>query len=407
VDADPGLIARLESDVARHPAERYPVQHALAQLRLGIALTDAGRPAEAEAPLTAAVRLLSADALRAQRAHAENALGAALRAAARPDDARAAFMRAAAAFEAAGDLETGRGAALFNLGLAQRELGEVSAAVESFRAARGLLPAANPAPARELGAALLAAGELDAAAAALREAVDLAQASGDAPGLGSAANILGLVHLAADRPREAVDALLLALAGHPRSIRPEGFAMAKANLALAHERVGDAPRARLAARQALAVAAAAPVREQAAGVLERLGGGAGDLSAVLRSEPRERGPAIVREELTRWAEVAPAERRVETAAWIDGVLERPGDEVDLWELWLGAALEAPPAAMQALVRAVVDALSDRDGPTRERVHADVSRAMARFHVPQMLRLKDTFDAAAGELGGGGSAPVCV
>jgi hypothetical protein len=55
----------------------------------------------------------------------------------------------------------------------------------------------------------------------------------------------------------------------------------------------------------------------------------------------------------------------------------------------------------------VDALRDRDEPTREQVNADVSRAMARFHVPQMLRLKDTFDAAADELGGGGSSPICV
>jgi hypothetical protein len=32
------------------------------------------------------------------------------------------------------------------------------------------------------------------------------------------------------------------------------------------------------------------------------------------------------------------------------------------------------------------------------VQADVAAATARFHTPQLIRLKDTFDRAAAELG---------
>ncbi len=57
---------------------------------------------------------------------------------------------------------------------------------------------------------------------------------GNQAGMGAAANVLGLVHLAANRSQRALDAFssaLSALGAHPRSVRAGDFAMVKANLA--------------------------------------------------------------------------------------------------------------------------------------------------------------------------------
>jgi tetratricopeptide (TPR) repeat protein len=370
-------IAELEDRLARYPAERYPVQHATAQFHLGVELTNAGRAEEAVRALERAVALFDSDGLRTERAKARNALGAALRLAGRLDEASDAFRAAAADLEGAE-----RGAALYNLGLARRAAGDPASAHAAFEQARELLD--SPAVVRELGMTLLEQGELEGAIAALSEASE----AGDEAHRGAAANALGLACLAKGRPDEAIDAFQRALAAHPRSVRPGDYAMAKANLALAHEYAGDLPRARLAARQAVGVQSAAPaVAGQAALVLRRIGRGDGDLAAVLTGEPRERWPAIVREEVIRWTDAQ--DKRAELSHWIETLGAPPldVDAVDLAEVWLGALLELPPAEMDELVAA---ARAAADARAVEWFRPLVESAAARFHTPQLLRLREAF-----------------
>lgn len=396
-------IEALRERLSRHPPDRYPVQHATARFHLGVAFVNAGRLDEARDTLAVAVRLFHPERLPVEHGKAANALGAALRLAGRPVEAATAFEAAAAAFDASGHaLE--QGAAVFNLGLVEREAGEARRAVESFARARELIdPASAPgqagAAAREHGAALLELGDVEGAAAALREARSLAERAGDLAALGAAANALGLAELGAGRLSEAVEQLRGAAGASPRSVRPAEHAMAKANLALAYERAGDEPRARLAARQALLVPGAPePVAAQAAAVLERLGRTAGELLRVLDAEPRERWPAIVRGELMAWTDAGAEERREEAAAWIEGQLAREGVGAELAEALVGGLLELPPAGMEALVRSLVETLAGFEEERAARFRSDVARAMARFHVPQWMRLRDAFNRIAAELG---------
>jgi tetratricopeptide (TPR) repeat protein len=377
-------IAELEERLVRYPADRYPVQHATTQFHLGLELTNAGRPGEAEQALRIALSLFEPTGLDRERGKTLNALGAALRAAGRPAEAATEFSEAAEVLEGAE-----RGAALYNLGLVRRECGDDPQALVAFERARDLFdagstPAEAGAAGRELGATLLRAGDVASAISALERSLDLAEGAGDEDGLGAAANALGLAHLAEGRTGEAVDALRRAIASHPRSIRPQAHAMAKANLALAYEQAGDAPRARLAAGQALGVnEAPEAVVEQARALLSRLGRGDGDLFAVLQEESRERWPALVREEVVRWVD---AEDRVdEVAAWIDGILENPDDAVDLAEAWFAALLELPTAEMETVIAAALNSVRDRDANL---FRLTVDSASARFHTPQLLRLRE-------------------
>jgi tetratricopeptide (TPR) repeat protein len=400
-------IRALEERLGRYPPGRYPVQHATAQFHLGLALTEAGRLDEAETALTTAAGLFPPDRLQVEHAKATNALGVVFRLAGRPEAAATAFRKAAALFEAAG-LTVEQGAALFNLGLVQRELGDTQAAVGCFEEARARLdpdrvPIEAAAAARELGAALLVGGELDAARAALEAAMELAGRAGDQAGLGAAANILGLAQLAGDLPEQAVEAFRSAVAGHPRSLRPEEYAMAKANLALAYERAGDRPRARLTAGQAVSVAgAAAPVLAQARAILDRLGDQPGTLLQVLDLEVPERWLPILREELARWVAADPVVRVAEAGAMVDGVLARPAAAQDLAEAWLAALLELPPEEMTGLIRAALQAVRERDATSAGRLRSVVTRAMARFPIPQWTRLEHTFAHVAAGLGLDGS-----
>jgi tetratricopeptide (TPR) repeat protein len=280
------------------------------------------------------------------------------------------------------------------LGLVGRDAG-------SLRRARALLdPAAVPgqaaAAARELGVVLLESGEVDAAAAALEEAVALSERAGDEAARGAAANALGLARLAAGRAAEAIDAFRLAAAANPRSIRPGEFAMAKANLALAHERAGDAPRARLAARQALGVHALPPaVVRQAEAALSRLGPVRDDLAAVLGDEAdEERRSGLVREEVVRWADADEADAACSAAEWVETQLRTP----ELAEPWLAALLELPPDPMEDVIASVLAALRAHAPADVERFRLDVVAATARFHVPQLERLRTTFERIAAELG---------
>jgi tetratricopeptide (TPR) repeat protein len=396
-------LEEFEQRLARYPADRYPVQHATAQFHAGVLLTDAGRLDDAARALDVATDLFPPDGLPVEHAKATNARGVVFRLTGQYDDAAKAFERAATALAAA-DLNLDQGAALFNLGLVQRERGNTAAAADCFRQARGCFdadraPAEAAATSRELGATLLVTGDLDAAREALEGAVSLADRAGDTAGLGGSANLLGLVHLGAGRPADAVAAFRDAIGAHPRSVRPGEHAMAKANLALGYERTGAHDHAHLAATQALGVPGAAePVREQAAAILERLGPRYGVVLRVLDQEPHERWPVLVREELARWSDAEPSQRRAESAGWLDGQLARSAAAADLTEAWLGGLLEVPPEAMTSLIRAMLEALADRDEDDVETFRSTVSRTVVRFPIPQWMRLQDTFNAVATELG---------
>lgn len=398
-----GAIDELQARLRRYPADRYPVQHATAAFHLGVATLEQGRAEEAEVALRTAMTLFDPDRLPVEHAKAANLLGAALRAQGDLPGAASAFLVASEAFVAR-ELPLEHGAAQFNLGLAMRESADPSSALPCFEAAlrrfdEGRLPGQASAAARELGATLLALGELEPAAAALERALDLASAAGDQTALGAAANALGLAYLAAERIEKAVEVFRTAVVTSPRGLRPEAFAMAKANLALAYQRADDVPHARLAARQALGTPGAPEaVLGQATGVMEGLGEGEDDLHAVLDGEAPDRWPPILREECARWLDAPATERQADLGAWIDGQLARAYRGPDLAEAWLGVLLELPPAAMDRLIRSTLLALAERDPGARERFTSQVSRTLPRFHIPQWLRLRDTFNRIAEELG---------
>jgi tetratricopeptide (TPR) repeat protein len=334
--------------------------------------------------------------MRLERAKALNALGAALRGAIRPHEAEAAFAKADVAFaEVEAPLE--RGAALFNLGVVRRELGRPEAAMESLREARALLeperaPRQAAAAARELGSAALDLGDVGAATAHLQRSLELGERAGDHTAVGAAANALGLARLAANDVAAALEAFRTGLAATPRTVRPAEHAMLKANIALAYERNRQDERARLAARQALAVPSAPqPVGTQAQAVLDRLGTGADDLVAVLADETAEQHAAIVREEVVRWVD-APNDE--DARAWIDRVAR----DRNLAELLLGALLELPTDEMERLIRALLECMRAADESERERFRAAVASATARFHTPQLLRLRETLDRLSHEAG---------
>lgn len=350
--------------------------------------------------LAAAVALFP-EGLTAERAKATNARGTALRLAGRSEDAAAAFRSAAAGFGTAG-LPLEHGAAMYNLGLVERERGDTEAAVAAFSSASELLdpekvPAYSSAASRELASALLARGELARARTAADEAMTLADRAGDLVGLGGAANMLGLIQLAAGKPRPAAEAFRSAAGAHPRSLRPEPYAMAKANMALAYERDERLAHARLAAHQALGIATAEPVRQQAEAVLARVGREVGQLLLVLDEEPDKRWPNLVRDELLLWVVTDPTDRRAEAGAWVDGILTRM-NAPDLAEAWLGALLEMPPEEATVVISGVMDALTERDSEVEQKFRSLNCRSLARFHVPQMERLAGLFNKQAATRG---------
>jgi tetratricopeptide (TPR) repeat protein len=404
VEADPEV--ELRERLRRHRPETHPLQHATAQFHLGTVLLERGRLDDAEEAFTAAAALFGARGARPEQAKALNGLGATLRDAGRLDIAARAFEHAAVGLHAAG-LRLEEGAARFNLGLVLRERGEVDAAETALAAATALLdadqvPGQAAAAARELGTARLTLGDLDGAVVACTSAVALADRAGDHASRAAAANTLGLALLAGDRVAEAVEAFVTAVAASPRAVRPEAFATAKSNLALAHERAGDAPRARLAARQALAPPAAPdPVRVQATAVLERLGAGDADLRVVLEQEDLDGRARLVREELLRVADADPDAATTEMGAWVQVHVGSSLEPVEVAELWLGGLLELPAEAMERLVRGALLSLAALEPEDRETFRHAVARAMARFHVPQWMRLQDVFTDAADRVGDSG------
>ncbi len=394
------VLQEMEGRLKRYPANRYPIQHATTQFHLGGQLLEFGRAAEAHACLAVAAELF-AD-LPHQQARARNLLGAALRMDGRLHQAARTFEQAQAGFIEVGQLLEAAAAA-FNLGLVQAQAGDAPAAETSLEDARRRFDDLGAevqaaAAARELASTLLASGQAGRAIEVVKSAVSVSEQVGDRPGLGAAANTLGLALLAEDRTDEAVEALRSAVGAHPRGVRPDGYAMAKVNLALAYEAGGDAPRARLSALQGGGTPGADDaVRDQAMAVASRLGIGVGDLGSVLDDEPAEHWLPVLREEILRWADADPADREASVTGWIRDLLARPGRALDLTEAWLGAMLELPPAAMASLIRTTLETLDRFGAEDQKRFRIHTSRAMGRFNVPQWMRLKDLFSRTADEL----------
>jgi tetratricopeptide (TPR) repeat protein len=392
----------LRSRLARHPAERYPVQHATAQFHLGVLMTNSGRLDEAASALGVAAALFNPQQLPTEHAKSLNALAAVRRLQGKPEESAVLLKAAARLFEES-NLRLEKGAALFNLGQVYRDLGYVEDAIRSFDEAVLLLdeqtaPAQAAAARRELGVALLSLGQLERAVASLEQARDLADRAQDRVGLGAAANALGLVHLAKGDHRAAIDCFELAVATNPRSIRPDGYAMAKANLALALQRAGETLRSWLAARQALRVGGPEAVRSQAATIL----GGAGDepldLHQVLDEVESDRWPGILQEEASWWAEDSGERARSEALAWVRGLAVRPDQATELTAAWLGALLELSPEQMGRVVTVTLQSVAVERPQVVAAFRSALERAMPRFHSPQFLRLKETFDEAASRIG---------
>ncbi len=410
-------VAELRERLTRYPAEKYPVQHATAQFHLGGLLVEANRVDEARVALTRASELFAPDRMPVEHAKVLNALGAIHRLTGDLDRAEQCFTSAERCFAEA-NLPLERGAAVFNLGLVCRQRHDEARALGWFRLAAELFdpeqaPGEAAATAREMAASLLATGEPQAALDALGPASEHAEKTGDVAARGAVANLAGLAHLALDVPEQAIEDFTLAVAANPRGVRPGEYAMAKANLALACERAEQRDHARLAASQALGVPdAAEPVRTQAAGVLDRVGHHPCALPDVLDTVAEDNWPPLVREELSRWADADEADRRAAASAWIDGQLARPQAAMAMAEAWLGGLLELPPDAMERLIRSTLAALASKNDTVAtsdatdshgtadaETFRRTVSSAMIHFHVPQWMRLRDTFTSVAAEFDG--------
>ncbi|MFN2524040.1 MAG: tetratricopeptide repeat protein [Mycobacteriales bacterium] len=389
------LTARLR----RFPVDRYPVQHATTQFHLGSERLHAGDANAALASLTAASEVFEQAGMRLEQAKAYVMLGIGLRTAQRHSDAVAVFVRAETTLAGLG-AATEQAAAAYNLGLVHQDTGELPAAYDAWQRARDLFlaagyPAQAAAAARDHGAALLDDGQPHDALPLLQQALDLADRGGDEVGVGAAANVLGLAHLALGDPTAAVEALRRSLGAFPRAVRPGDHAMVKANLALAHEQAGNDARARLAARQALALAAPPPVRVQAQELLVRLATDDGDdLWLVLDDEAPEAWPLVLREELLRAVDLGAGPRTLVVGSFLQGLLDRPGPSYELAESFLHVVLELPPRSYGQLIDAVVASCAVQSDPAAERLRSVLGSAMARFAMPQWQRLAASLNDAA-------------
>ncbi|MDP9444315.1 MAG: hypothetical protein M3P83_08180, partial [Actinomycetota bacterium] len=124
-------IEQLRSRLARHPVDRYPVQHATAQFHLGTALVQVGEVDAALAALDTAESIFGACGLRLEQAKAGNMRGVALRATGMTGPAAAAFTGAVERF-AELDRPVEHAAALYNLGLVRVDAGDRAGARTAF-----------------------------------------------------------------------------------------------------------------------------------------------------------------------------------------------------------------------------------------------------------------------------------
>lgn len=391
------VLDELQAQLDRYDPERFPVQHATARFHLGTVLLQRGAVDDAVVALRRAAELFPADGLPVEHGKATNMLGVALRERGETAAAAEAFARAAELLDAPGSrLEAA--ASRFNRGLALRDLGRDEDARDDFQQALDVFEEADArehaaASARELGTALFALDELDAAVEALERAIELARRGGDRAAIGYAANVLGIVHLRADHPADARAAFDDAAGAHPRSIRPAEHAMARSNLALAAERDGAPHLAALAARQALAIDEAdTEVRTQAREVLARCDHGTEPLGPVLATTAEDRWRGVLRAEFQRLADVEGADVDAHAASVVAQIVEDTHAGMDLAEAWFDVLLEQPPATFRRFIAAAIEVLAEHGD--REAVKQVLERAMARFQVPQWMRLRDTFNAVA-------------
>ncbi len=401
VEDDEGV---LRERLRRYPAGRYPVQHATASFHLGCTLIGRDRTEEAVEALATARELFAG--LPIEQAKAANMLGVARRAAGDLSGAASCFEAAAAAF-AGGDHDDEGAAAAFNLGLVRAQQGDTDAALDAFeRAGRQFercgAAAAAIAAERERAGVLLAGARFEEAAEAAGRAAERSLDAGDQAGHGGAANTLGLAQLARGRFDDAVAAFRAAAASNPRTVRPRGYAMAKANLALAWAEAGEPARARMAARQARhAPEVDPPVAHQAERVLATTGtgGDAEDTLAVLAAVGPEGWEPLLREEVARWVDGGRPGLEVAGEVPTRAVLSSP-DPGAAAAAWLGVLLEVPPAAMEALIDTALARTRALPEADQDRFRRAVIGAMGNFHVPQWLRLRDTFAARAASAGTG-------
>lgn len=388
------LLAELRAGVDRHEPGRYPVQHATAAFHLGVELLRRGDLGEAVGWLDRAVDLFPPDGLAVEHAKARNMRGVAHRDGLDRDLAARDFARAAELFAAQGH-EVEAAASRFNQGLVVRDDGDHDAAIlafsDAFRAFEGADARDHAAAAaRELGVTLLGTDRLDEASTALEDAIEQARRAGNRAALGEAANVLGIVHLHRDDAGAARAAFEDAAGAHPRSIRSAAHAMAVSNVALACQRLGLHDHASLAARQALALDDVAPqVAAQARDVLARVGDRADALHGVLAVEGRPRWAGILRAELERVAALSGSAREPHDRHWVAG-LATAGDADERTEEWMEVVLEQPPEVFVATIDGTLRAWALLDDDAARRVHDVVVAVMPRFHVPQWMRLTDTF-----------------
>jgi tetratricopeptide (TPR) repeat protein len=398
------VIDDLRARVRHYAADRYPVQHATARFHLGLTLLHGGSAADAVTELGEAATVFGSSRMAVEHAKATLMLGVALRDVGRLEEAEDAFTGAASAF-AELHQRSELAAALHNLGMVLRDRGDPHGAAARFTEAAAAFDelgehAARTSADRELGATLLALDQPERGVPPLRRAMEEAGERGDAVAWGAAANALGIALLALGDASGAEEAFRAAVSAAPRTVRPEGYAMAKANLALAYEEAQAPVRARLAARQARAVPEAPEVVvAQADGVVARLGEGVGDLVAVLDEEPADGWATVLRDEMSCWADLDDRRRVLAAAAWIAGVLERRSTATDLLLAWLDAVLELPPGPMDRVLGAVVTAWAQHDdAQARDDFRSLTSRVLPRFHLPQWQRLQAAFERHAAEAG---------
>lgn len=382
------MISDLRARLDRYPADAKPLQRGAVLLELGAALLAEDQFAEAADALGDAGQLLAG--ARPEHARALFLGGVALRGAGRAEEAIAAFE---AARDAYGELAqpADEAAARFNLGVTLRQTGRAEAADE-LAAAReafvGLGHRAGAASAqRELAQLRLLDGDPASARALLEEAADELAAAGDAAGVADAVNALGLACLAVADIDGATSAFERARALAPPSVRASQHATAAANLALAYERGGRDAAARTTARQVVALAGAPPAaRIQAAAVLERLAADGtdegDDLLVVLDETPAEDRSAVLRAELDRVCRL-PAP---DAASALAALARRLGD-ADLAEAVLAIIVEQPPEAAARVLGACLTVVAADPDQDAEAIARGLSRAVARFPVPQMMRLQ--------------------
>ncbi len=383
-------LEKLHKALGRFPRDRYPVKHASIQRQIGLVLASNGDLGDAEATFRLALEIYDED-LPVERGDTLNALGAVLRDSGHLEEAAEAF-REAISLLMHPKQAAESGIAHYNLGLVLRELGNESEASAAFkRAVVSLKPQSHPselgAVLRELGSTLLTGGKVEEALSVLERSLDLAADGGDRAGLGASANLLGLAKLALGDGEGATESFAESASANALTLRADGHAMAKANLALAYEATGHLDRARLSAQQALSVDAAPPmVTQQAQTILERLGFDY-DLHVVLDDEPNAGWGGILRDEIRHWARLDKARRRELAISWIAGQTSRPESAVERLEALFNAMLELSLESFDLVADALVEAAISLGEEASAEFHARSSRAAAYFRVPQMTRIE--------------------